>query len=650
MNTTSNMSLVVGLLLLLSSSLHAQFTPQSLQAGMPGGVLSNGAMFEIKSLTGVAINDFDVDITALVLGPMTNIELWALNTTGSYLGSQSSNTNWTLLGTAANVPGFHPQPMGLSLNFPIPAGQTQAFYITLAPGAGHALDLFPGVAPGTLYSADSNLEFYEGHHDTGYFSATSTGGVFAGTIHYTPLPAVADDIGLASILSPTNNATDCNALSTTESVTVELRNLGSNAIPVGTGVPITYQVDATGTVLEVATVSSALMPGGTLQFTFATPADFSAVGSHTLNVSAQYALDLDPSNDSLTTLISSGGQLRVASFPYSEDFDLAGGPATTSPPLGFVNETTDSTGPNADWIMRSDATPTNGVGPSADHTTGTPGMGGFAYLEGNGNKSPINLRSPCLDLNALANPTCRFWVHSDSAAGAGTANHLNVDVISYPSGTVTTNVIPTIGHIGSAWTLQAINLSPFIGQVVQMVFRGDTTIAGQMHDIAIDDFSVTDLQPTPGQAPQPGLAVLNLNDPLNVNGDPLSFGFGGPYFTSVVAGDLLVFEVEATPLQFITLIAGPLNPSAATYPGIGSIDLGGPIDPMTGIPTAITVLADGSVPVGLNGFFFTAANGHFEFGITVPNFPPGVQVTFQVAISASAGVSIKLSNAVEVTF
>ena len=70
---------------------------------------------------------------------------------------------------------------------------------------------------------------------------------------------------------------------------------------------------------------------------------------------------------------------------------------------------------------------------------------------------------------------------------------------------------------GSAWVLQNVNLTAFAGQVVQLVFRVNSMNSGvtEPHDIAIDDLSVFEMAATPGQAPQSGLAVLDINNARN---------------------------------------------------------------------------------------------------------------------------------------
>ncbi len=610
-----------------------------------GGNGQSGNMFDVKSLTGVLITDFDINIAT-----GGNFEVWALNTPGTYLGNQSSNTNWTLLATVtgltANGAGVA-TPMGLNLNFAIPPGVMQAFYITST--GTQILSYTNGTAVGNLYASNTDLEFYEGHGGT-YFNLTFNPRVWNGNIHYLPLSTVTDDMQMSKIIAPVNDTLDCSLRSSTEVVTVEVRNLGMNLVPIGTFLTLTFQVDGGATTAEFLNLTADLMQGGTLQYTFTATADLSAAGNHTLDCGVIYAADLDPTNDNLIVNIGSGGQLRVTNYPYSEDFTLTGNEGSTTPPLGFVQETTDATGTNSDWIMRSGPTPTITTGPSADHTTGVAGMGGYAHIDDDSNHATINLRSPCFDLSGLALPNLRFFMYSDNGSGPTTSNLLSVDVISHPSGTVTTDVFGPQGQTGPAWMIQVVDLSAFTGQIIQLVFRGETaTNPGNAHDIAIDDVSVGDLLPTPGQAAQAGLAVLDINDPRNINGDPLSFGFGGPYFTTVTQGDTLTFKMQGEALQPIVLFSGPLNPAAASFPGIGSVDVGGAIDPMTGLPTLITVLADGTTIGGFNPFFVTAASGTADIGFTIPNLPIGVLGTFQCALLTSGGAGIALTNAVQVS-
>ncbi len=609
---------------------------------------STGNMFDVKSLTGVIINDFDIN-TSVAIG---DFEVWALTMPNvSYINHRMSNASWTLLGTATGVVGAgagNPTPLGLNLNFPIFPGDTQAFYVTGINGAG--VNYTTGVgATGALYASNTDLEYYQGHGGS-YFNLTFNPRIWNGNIHYTNQMLFTDDLATTKIVSPANDPLSCAAKTSTEVVSFEFRNFGTTTVPSGTVITVSFSVDGGPLTFEFFPLAAPLALGETASYTFTATADLSAIGPHTVTCTASGLIDLDLSNDSLTETIYSGGETRIVLFPYSEDFTVTGANGSTTAPAGYVQETTEATGTNSDWLFRNDATPTFNTGPTEDHTTGVAGSGGYAYIDDNSSHAAINLRSPCFDLLGAFNPTLRFFIYSNSATGPTQQNLFSIDVISQPSGLITTDVFGPQGHIGPNWTLQTLSLNAFAGQTIQLVLRGETTNSGSTdHDIAIDDISVLELLATPGQAPQPGLAVLDINDPRNINTDPLTFGFGGPFFTNVTEGDILRFKMEGEALQPIILFSGPLNPNAASFPNVGSIDLGGPIDPVSGLPTALTVLADGTVLGGLNSFFVTAANGIAEIGFSVPNLPIGVLGSFQCAFFTTGGAGVALSNAVQVT-
>ncbi len=653
MKSTKKQLFTVLLALLLASGItigksHGQ--SGTLTTTLTGGINNVGAMFDVKALTNIKIDSFDVRFAPISTGLPTSVQVWALNTSGSYVGlaNQTSNANWILLATVPVPSSPAVFPLNLNLAYPISAGSTQAFYITVA-NSGMSLWDSPGPSSGTLFASNSNLEFYVGHSGP-HFNATMGGQVWNGNIHYTALPTFSDDVSMLSVDVPAVSSVSCFPGGVSEPVSIKVRNMGLNPVPANSLLTLFYQIGNNAPVSEFTFTPSVLNTGDVFSYVFTRRANLSAIGATNLTATVVYGLDLDSSNDMASVQVPSGGRLRVTSYPFIEDFNITTAGVTSEPPLGFGNESMDSIGPFSDWLFRNDATPSFGTGPFADHSTGISGMGGYAYVEGNGAVAPVNLRTPCFDLSGLSNPICRFWVHSENANGNTNENRLNIDVISYPFGFLTTDVTPSISHLGSAWILHVVDLSPFAGQVIQLVFRGNTNLGGSDHDIAIDDLSVSELQVTPGQAPQPGLAVLDLNNPFNINGSTVNLGFGGPYFTHVTEGDTLLFHIEGTPLRTILLLSGPLNPAIASYPGIGSMDIGGPVDPITGIPSAITVLADGAIPFGLNGFFVTAADGEFDFATSVPSLPPGLKITFQAVIASSAMVSMKLSNAVEVTF
>lgn len=459
------------------------------------------------------------------------------------------------------------------------------------------------------------------------------------------------DVALLDMVSPIDDPISCFASSSAEVVTVEMQNTGLTTILAGEVFAMTYQVDAQPVVTEFYFVFTPFLVGEVRQFTFPIAIDLSTPGTYSITTRVSYAVDPNANNDALTQSFVSGGQLMVSTFPYTEDFTLVGVNGGTELPVGFSNETADSIGLYADWFARNDGTANAGTGPVADHTGGTAGLGGYLYVDDIGNQPAISLRSPCFDLSGLCCPRLSFFMHSLNITG-GNPNKLSVDVISYPSGSITVTIFGPIGDTGSSWTHQHVDLSAFAGQLIQVVIRAQTISSfGSVHDIAIDDLSIVELLPTPGQSPQMGQATLDLNNPINANADPLDLAFGGPYFTDVNAGSSLIFKMIGQSFAPIILLGGPLNPVVANFTNIGTFDIGGPPHPVTGVPTLLTLYADGFSPYAHNPLFVTSATGEASVPVTVPSLPPGILGSFQCVFRTTgiAGHGLALSNAVQVT-
>ncbi len=643
MNLSKAMMLMVLLLSSCCAGLFAQAALSPLVTTFAGGNGQAGNMFEVRSLSGIVINDFDVNFD----GPVGDFEVWTLNMPGTFLFNQNSNANWTLVATVMNLPSQGngaSTPLGLNLALDLPAGVTQSFYITGINGT--SLNYTDGSGFGNVAAANLDLEILEGFGGA-YFDLVFVPRIWNGNIHYSD--RILTDVSLFRIIAPMNDTLDCSLRSSTETVRVRMQNGGLNPITAGTILALSFTLDGNPPVVEMVSVPTTLSTGATFSHTFAATADLSSLGAHSLVCDVVLAGDMNPSNDSLSRTVGSGGQLRVSSFPYAEDFFLVGSNGGIDLPLGWIQEPGDATGLSADWNMRNDLAQVNGLGPNEDRTFGVSGDGGFAYVRDDGDHAVVAMRSPCFDLSSLTNPNCRFFLHSNNPMSGGFDSLLSVDVISQPSGVVTPDVLGPEGPGGPGWRVRKIDLSAFAGQLIQLVFRVDSTGSlNDLHDVAIDDFSIAEEVVSLGQAPQPGLAVLDLNDCHTGNVDPLQLGLKGPYFANARDGGSLIFKIEGEPAQPILLFVGPLNPAVASFAGIGSIDAGGPIG-AGGIPTSLLVLADGASFGGLNAFFVTSATGSVDLGFSVPALPPGVLGTFQCAIPTTVGAGLALSNAVEVT-
>ena len=477
-------------------------------------------------------------------------------------------------------------------------------------------------------------------------------------IDFVPATTQADDMRMVSFDSPQTIGSGCNILSSTEPVTVTIQNFGMNPIVSGTSIPISYSVgdglNPPTVVMENYVAGQTLNQFDSDTHTFATTADLSMPGTYVFDVSISLPGDLDPTNDAINGVsVGSGPGIVVSSFPWMEDFDASTSNGTLIPPAGFEQDPNDSAGTNSDWFFRNiGITPTT-TGPDFDHTTGVAGSGYYAHVEDGGNFAAVNLITPCLDLNSLPNATLKFWVHSNNANTPTTTseNFLHVDILQFPGPLVTNDVLLTpVGHLGPDWTLQVVDLSAFNGATVQLRFRGTSDGGSSNHDIAIDDIEIFNATATNGQPPQANLAVLDINGlAFNGAGLPVSFGSNGPYFYAASVGSQVSFGFDGETNMPIIFLLGNLNVGASIFSGVGQLDIGGPLNMMTGLPAGITILADGNNPTGLNPFFNTGPAGTATIGFSLPAFPIGLLTTFQAAFFTSQAPFLAFSNAVEFT-
>lgn len=103
------------------------------------------------------------------------------------------------------------------------------------------------------------------------------------------------DAGIGEVITP---ASDC-GLAAAETVKVKITNYGNLA---HTGFNVGYRINNNPVVIENVG-SLALLPASTLQYSFSTKANLSAIGAYTLKVFTQLPNDTTPSNDTLVTVI-----------------------------------------------------------------------------------------------------------------------------------------------------------------------------------------------------------------------------------------------------------------------------------------------------------------------------------------------------------
>ena len=446
----------------------------------------------------------------------------------------------------------------------------------------------------------------------------------------TELNAFGDDVGVAAITSPQPRSKPFVAFTSSETVTAVVQNHGTNPLPAGAMLPLTLTVDGTVLVTENLVLSQALQIGESLSHTFAAGVDLSAPSKHVVEVSVTWPGDGHALNDTRSRVYGGAVHSRyVAEFPSSEDFQVVSGSTSfgDSAPFGWeavdarMVEDPQSTGGNL--LFRFFPNP-----PSANYA-GT-------------------LESPVLDFRNTASPRLEFFTWRyflTNAPPSSSPNLIQVDVTEHPSGAITTAVLSPLGIEWDVPQRAVADLSSFAGKVVSVKFVSDMN-----HDpnagFHLDDILIQDHLLGQGQAPQPGFAVFDINNSLNIGGDDVAFGDPGPFFGEATPGNILEFRFAGEPGQIVMAIHGPLNPAAASFPQIGQMDIGGPLDPVTGIPTLTAFLFNGADPTGLNPLFHLNGAGELVAQFLTPNLPPGIVSTFQAAIYNST-TGLSLSNAVQ---
>ena len=474
------------------------------------------------------------------------------------------------------------------------------------------------------------------------------------------------DVALASIDAPTSASfpvTDpCggNIPAGPSTVTATIQNVGATAVLAGTLVTMEFDVDGVNVASENVLLPADLLPNGTFQYTYTATASILTSGPHDIICRVILGGDAVPGNDESQSFYTINDPILV-STGWTEDFDALAGQPINAVPLGWVNVQGDSTSTYRDWRHGASTPSTNGGPQNGDHTSG---MGEFMYIEDSGSADPIiNLQTPCLDLSGPFSGMAQltFWHHSDVAPGSADDNPLSIDVVD-PSGMVlVADAAIYLGNgLGSDWTQQVFDLTPYIGSTVRVQFRGTNASSNFVDDESIDDVALIDFTGDTGQAPQPGLAVLDIDNAVNMFGFGVGSNQNGPYFTSVTQGGPFTISFEGQPNQPLTSFFAPLNRAVATFGAVGQMDVGiGALDPMTGFPVDLVVFGNGilwattpGAPFSFDSLWITNGAGTGAMTLNMPNFgaaPGTVLTTFQFGILSPAAPFAYLSNAVELT-
>nr|MBK9651392.1 S8 family serine peptidase [Bacteroidota bacterium] len=300
---------------------------------------------------------------------------------------------------------------------------------------------------------------------------------------------VAVDAGISAVSPSGGNLYSC-ASSGNVAVTADIKNEGLSPI---TNFDVAYILDNGSPVVE--TFTGTINPGAMATHTFTNLINISAPGAHSILAYVVLTNDGNGFNDTLAASVTMINAPAAIGLPYIEDFETFAPCGTdfdcevTICFLGndLVNEE-NLVSDDIDWRTNFGPTPSQGTGPDVDHTLGT-AAGQYVYTEAsNGCFGKIaNMVTPCINLTGTTNPVLSFYYHMFGAD----MGDLHIDIFANDSWI--NDVVPAIsGNQPNQWILQNVGLSNYIGQIVNLRFRG-VTGPDFASDLALDDIGVAEL-------------------------------------------------------------------------------------------------------------------------------------------------------------
>ncbi len=290
------------------------------------------------------------------------------------------------------------------------------------------------------------------------------------------------DGGISSIISPTESACE----SGLSDITIRTNNFGSTTV---SNFTVKYQVNSGP--IQTGTVSASLTTGNSALYTFPTQYNFNTPGTYIIKAWTEITSDGYSLND---TAVSVYNYTPVQSAPFNENFNSFANCSDASDcediscnlRNGFTN-LENRVKDDIDWRTNSGSTPSNGTGPSGDHTSG---FARYLYLEASGTdctgKTGVML-SPCIDLGtSIGTPFLSFWYHM---YGGNSMDTLRVDI--YDGTTWYLDQFKIGGNQGNQWKKGLVDLTSYSGDIIKLRFTG-TTGGNWDTDIAIDDINISD--------------------------------------------------------------------------------------------------------------------------------------------------------------
>lgn len=174
-------------LLLVPQALFAQCTEigSNLVAPYASNSSGEGVMFDIFATNTVTLFCFDANLPASTVG---NYAIYYK--VGSYVGSETTEANWTLIGSASSVASNGtdaPTPLSIPIDLVVSSGQTFGFYITATDPVSSSTGLLTTTSAGyTTISSNADMDILGGIEINYPFNTITLNRSLNGTVHYMP--------------------------------------------------------------------------------------------------------------------------------------------------------------------------------------------------------------------------------------------------------------------------------------------------------------------------------------------------------------------------------------------------------------------------------------------------------------------------------
>lgn len=342
-----------GLQVLAQTDAERAYVRNKYNSGAPANVqlLNTAAKGPVQTPPTIATTIFSEDFASGLPTTWTNVplvgaEVWSYTTTGSSSGPSGSSVSLSSTNTsAANGYMIFDSDAGGQTSGPEDAELTSGVinctgyntvflsfnevFVQYAASQGIVLVSNNGTTWTDVYHAETGLGQNQSSPNPRYsqidissiaanqatvyvrFKYTGSWDWFWMVDDVTLFEPAAADAGVSAILGPVSGC----GLSSTSSVTVEVKNFGSNPI---SNVPVSMRLNGGTPINE--TVAGPVNPNSVVSYTFNTTVNLSTVGTYTIQAYTGLNGDSNNSNDSSSAQVENVQPISLAT-PYTMDFE-----------------------------------------------------------------------------------------------------------------------------------------------------------------------------------------------------------------------------------------------------------------------------------------------------------------------------------------